>query len=687
MEAPYKTWFRNLTDLPPEDTPEFLALRKQERDRCLGGITVNGIYISGWLYWHLNHWHIIVDTEDEFGNVDRTPAHPDLRDNEWERAEGIEMARKEKKGYMETGARQLGKSEMEASMTAYTAILFPNSQSVLVGGNAGDIGLLTEKIDFGMKHMWAGLAVPKLDNDWRKKTVRLGYKDKNNKDHVYSYIMVRNAEEGNNTEAPAGTTAKGFIMDEVAKYPFSQTFSAAKPAFVSKFGWRCVPILVCTGGSFEKGADAERFFYNPEANNFISFKDEATGKVTAKFMSGIYRMGSPILRVSFKRKMSLADYLRNVKGIELTEDSELKEIEIDVADEELARDIIAKERALKAKDPDVTEYLKEIMYSPLTPEECFLTSSKNFYNGELAKIQKTKILENDIKAECVELYDDGEKIVCKPVTDRFPISTFPVKAPESTDAPIQIWEQPVASPPYGLYCAGVDPYAFNEAESSDSLGAVYIFKRMHDIHSESFQDCFVASYVARPKTKKEWNEQAKLLIQYYNAQALVENDQNSFCEYMMSEGLGHLVEDEPGWLKEGQPINILGRGKGISRAAKKTINTLRDIFKEYMEEKLTDIKGTDGQVVGKVLGISQIYDPMLCEEIAKWNYDGNFDREVAASLAVAQAKKMDKLRIRISEIDDKDIVKEKRKPRPLAPFSYTSRNWRKRPIRPFKTRL
>ncbi|WP_460997055.1 hypothetical protein, partial [Staphylococcus aureus] len=72
-------------------------------------------------------------------------------------------------------------------------------------------------------------------------------------------------------------------MDEIGKYSFASTFKAAEPAFKGKNGWRAVPILVGTGGSFDKGQDAENFFRNPRANIFHAILDEASGKETGLF--------------------------------------------------------------------------------------------------------------------------------------------------------------------------------------------------------------------------------------------------------------------------------------------------------------------------------------------------------------------------------------------------------------------
>ena len=52
-------------------------------------------------------------------------------------------------------------------------------------------------------------------------------------------------------------------------------------------------------------------------------------------------------------------------------------------------------------------------------------------------------------------------------------------------------------------------------------------------------------------------------------------------------------------------------------------------------------KDEEGNVIREITGVSKIFDPVLLEEIIQYNDQGNFDRIVAAELAIAQAMKMD----------------------------------------------
>ncbi len=633
METKSTEFFRNMKTLPPRGSDEFNQLRKWEEEKCLGGVTLNGVLIPGWLYFHINHWWIRKDKQDLYGNTVKFPSLPDLRDNEWIRGIAIEKCRVEKKGYMEVGLRQGGKSEFEASITAYNALLFRHTQNVIVGGNEYDLSLLKDKIDFGLKKMWEGLAIPRIDKDWRKPLVKLGYKDTNNEDDIWSYLVIRNAEEGRNTETAAGTTAKSFVLDECGKFLFGQVFEAAKPAFLSEFGWRTIPVLVGTGGSFERGADAERFFQNPDANNFLAFYDPETNKRTCLFMSGLYRQDC-------KNESNLSSYLQLMGELEEGTYPELEKVPIRVSDKEKALKMIEDERIEKAKDPDKTEYLKAIMYHPLTPDECFMSSSANIFNVAICKKQRNKLSEIDATGTYVDLHYDGENVFHE-FSRKRPVSSYPAKAGEDKDAPVVIYEFPIENPPYGLYTAGVDPYRQGQARYSNSLGAVYIFKRMHSITGEGYQNMFVASYVARPEYKRDWEEQARLLIKYYNARTLCENDEISFIDYMINMGDAHYLEKQPDWLKDIVANTTVTREYGIHRSAEKIRDYLNNCLKHYAEELIKREKNEEGKILKEIYGIQRILDPILLEEMIKYNDDDNFDRVIAASLAIALANRLD----------------------------------------------
>lgn len=638
-------FFINMKSIPDKDSEEYDAFFQNELQKIEYGVTINGVFIDPWLYWHLNHWHINIDIEDPRSNViKRRLGNPDARDNEWEFAEARAEAIKQRKGLVMIGIRRFAKSEIEGSIIGRSATIYQGSENVVSGGNDKDIKLITDKLDRGLNNLNPYFSYQRVEDDW-KRQVTLGIKTKSGKRIAFSYIMIRNYDDGNNSEAAAGITAKEFIIDEIGKFLFLRALEAAIPSFTSPFGWRCSPLLVGTGGAFEKGSDAEKVFYDPDGHNMLALQWRDEPKKFGFFVPNTYRMETKI-------DTTMGTFLQSRSGIYLPEDSELFSIPFKQSDPELADKYTDKERdrAKKANDPQA--YLKEVMYYPKNPSEAFLTLGNAFYNADAARMQKTKVLQMGKTGTPVVLYEDGESIKHS-FSEKAAISNFPAKPMDDKDAPAIIWEYPIDEvPPFGLYVAGIDPYKQDQAKYSDSLGAIYIFKRMHDIASEKYQDMFVASYVARPKNIELWNEQTRLLIKYYNARALCENEDMGFINYMIYKGDGHYLEDQPGWLKEIVPNTEVNRPKGIHRSSSRIRTYLHGVLKAWLDEKIGFHKNDRGDITGDILGVSRVLDPMLLDEIAKFTEDLNCDREVAASLAIALARHLDpQLRISSTEKD------------------------------------
>ena len=335
--------------------------------------------------------------------------------------------------------------------------------------------------------------------------------------------------------------------------------------------------------------------------------------------------------------------------------SELYNVSMLVSNEEKATEITETNLTRLKKAGDRIAYLKEKMYYPQEVDDIFLNEDTNIFDIESAKRQKSRLLQQERTGVPVILYAE-ETTIKHEFTDKLPISNFPLKNSDMKDAPVIVYEFPIENPPYGLYVAGVDPYRQGKSAYSSSLGAVYVYKRMHELTGEKYQDMFVASYVARPDKKEHWEEQARLLIKYYNARTLCENDDISFIEYMKAKGDGHYLEKQPQWLMEIVPNTTVKREFGIHRSSQKIIDYLHTCLKKYMEETIYKEKDDDGKIIREVLGVHKIFDPVLLEEIIQYNDQGNFDRIIAAELAIAQALKMDPIMGRIGGTSDQRVA-------------------------------
>jgi len=623
----YKDWFINQGRIPDRESAEYKPFFDFHKQLCLNGCMMNGVYINPFLYWHLNIWHTEVDVIDERGRISQKYANPLLRDNEWVVTNEIDRAQQEKRGLVILGIRRFAKSVIEASYIGWGATFDENSQNVIAGLNAPDIKLITDKLDKGLNFLPEAWRWQRVEDNW-KNQVTLGIKTKAGERIPFSQILIRNLDEGNNEEAIAGTKPRKLIIDEIGKGNFLRGFQAAVPGFTTPYGWGCSPILTGTGGDMKRFMDAKSLMFDVDNFNFLTYNNEKDEKrVHGLFISYKYRMEA-------KEESTLGAYLNEPA------DSDLHNVSMLVSNEEKAKEITETNLERLKKAGDRVAYLKEKMYYPLEVDDIFLNEDTNIFDIEAAKRQKFRLLQQERTGTPVILFQDDGKIG-HDFTDKQPITNFPLKSSDLKDAPVVIYEFPIENPPYGLYVAGVDPYRQGQAAYSTSLGSVYIYKRMHDITGEKYQDMFVASYCARPDKKETWEEQARLLIKYYNARTLCENDDISFIEYMKAKGDAHYLEKQPEWLKEVVPGTTVKRDYGVHRSSDKIRDYLHNCLKKYMEESIYKETDDAGNVVKEILGVSKIFDPVLLEEIIQYNDQGNFDRIVAAELAIAQALKMD----------------------------------------------
>ena len=638
----YSEWLINQTRLPDKSSQEYKPFYEFHKKLCLDGFMMDGVFINPFLYWHLNLWHTEVDVMDDRGRIYQQYANPSLRDNEWLVTNEIDRAHAEKRGLVILGIRRFAKSVLEASYIAWGATFDENSQNVIAGLNAPDIKLITDKLDKGLNFLPEYFRWQRVEDNW-KNQVTLGIKTKGGERIPFSQILIRNLDEGNNEEAIAGTKPRKLIIDEIGKGSFLRGLQAAVPGFTTPFGWGCSPILTGTGGDMKRFMDAKSLMFDVDNYNFLTYNnDEDTRRVHGLFISNKYRMEA-------KEPSTLGDYVNAPKT------SDLYNVEMLVSNEEKADKITNDNLERLKKAGDRVAYLKEKMYYPQKVDDIFLNEDTNIFDIEAAKRQKIRLLQNERTGTPVILFSDEGKIGHE-FTDKMPISNFPLKSTDAKDAPVVIYEFPIENPPYGLYVAGVDPYRQGQAKYSTSLGSVYIYKRMHDLTGEKYQDMFVASYCARPDKKETWEEQARLLIKYYNARALCENDDISFIEYMKSKGDAHYLEKQPQWLLEVIPNTTVKREYGIHRSAQKIIDYLHTCLKRYMEDVIYSEKDDEGNVTKEITGVSKMFDPMLLEEIIQYNDEGNFDRIIAAELAIAQALKMDPIFGKIGGTND-DRVK------------------------------
>lgn len=642
------------------DNPDYYEnLSKEELDfwleegkKVLEGVNIDGYQFSGWLYWHINHWCINLDELLPNGEVISKAGNPLLRDNEIIINEALLQAEdfynpnigeRVRKGLTILGLRQMGKTTFESSYSGRSGVIFKGSQNLILGTTLGDLNNITQNIDFGLLNCTPWFRTPRITRDWDSERVQLGYKEKWGDNRVWSQFVIRNTAGGKKTEAGAGTTIKSMVYDEIGKDNFMQSFLAVKPAMLSRFGYRAVPILVGTGGSFEKGNDAKNLFFRPDAHNMVKFT-QPDGRETGLFMPGW-------LRQDCKYKTTLGHWLLETGRMSyIPEGSELFEIPMLATDMEKAMETIRKERADAMLDSDPKALLKAIMYYPLNVDEVFLTADNNLFAPILENLRKhqANIIEN-YTPRYVDLYRDIDGVtVAWKSSDLKPIRDFPVNASTIKRAPVVIVEEPIKGLPYATYVCGIDPYNQDQTSESPSLGSCYIMKRTYDPLGH-FQNSIVCYYTGRPDSLLEFYNICELMIDLYSAIALPENE-GSIIQYFIQKKKEHVLFDSPAltrYISSGS--TTASRQKGLAATTPNQKHYM-NLMLEYSSEVLEEVDAA-GQVHTK-LGLVRIPDPMLLQEMIEYKgkttgtqrgvHGGNYDRICAFGHALTLANYLDR---------------------------------------------
>ena len=677
----------NMKRIPTKDSKEYKPFFKEEKRKIKEGVIINGVKFPGWLYWHINHWMINIDTIDpRTGIIERSdPMHPYLRDNEWIISEHMDKAETLRKGLLILGSRQLGKSEFGSSYMGRRLLNFKNSQNIVAGLSEDDLFLLLSKLDKGFNHIHEYFRPIRIKDNW-KENVILGYKDVQGKRSIYSELLIKNMDGGKNTEALAGPTTSSLLVDECGKGEFLEAWIAGKPALETPFGFRGSPIFVGTSGSFEKSEDLQKFRQDLDAHNFIQIELKDYRNVSIHFIPGYQASRAQ------RKKIRLSNYLKVPKGSEL-DDTPIRVVIDPIAEVEKINNTVKEYEKTKPKLAK-----KEKMYYPITEDDLFLTDESNDVFADIKELAK----EHLAYLETLDPYEEygfltrnsenGKPKWMPAEPGKVPIKEFPAGEDEDKDCPIIVWDRPLEGQEFGvLHVAGSDPYNQDESYYSPSLGTIYIYRRMYDPIKGIFQNQFVACYAARPKNISKWREQVRLLLEWYGATILPESEEPGFFRWFDEKNIGHYLEDSLTLAKEINPNTKVMRTKGLS-ASPANIRYGNGLLKNYCTEDIVVGQNEQGENIIKK-GIVRIKDKLLLKEIIahksansdpkKKKKATNVDRIVGARHALILAAMKDKYfpiaKIKVEQREERP----KRKP-PKSPFIKTGGAFSRKKISPFR---
>lgn len=632
----------------PPGTYEYRQYWDEEINRCINGYTVGGIQVTGYHYFYLNYCPIlrtIVDSYEITGNrqsAKKELAFPAFWDGDYRYFHFVDRAIQEGQHVVVLKARGKGYSYKGASMCDRNYFLKKKSKNFVLASEKEYLikdGFLNKCWDF-MSFIDDNTAWTKrrqkVDKEMHKRASFVEYSngvpnEKGYKSEIIGVSLKDDPDKGR------GKRGELIFFEEAGKFPgLLEAWSAARPSVED--GRITVGTLIAFGTGGEEGSDFEglrEMFYSPGGYNIFSHDNEwdegALGNKCGYFAPA-YENATGFMD---------ADGNSAITEAKLFYSTERERIKVE------------------AKDP--TQIDRFVAENPFTPREAMLSIGTN--NLPVAELQAWQ---NYLYAHphLINMGVTG-RLVRTPEAIKFiiddtlkPIYKFPHKQNEDNNGCIVQYQAPFKDSDTGrvpahMYIICHDPYAQDHSTGALSLGAAFVIKRPNNLSQPD--DMIVASYIGRPNSTDEYNENLFKLAQYYNAKIGFENDRGDVLSYAKRVRLMHYMEEEfEIEYNSNMPKSSVKRGYGMHMTPQRKAQGelyLRDWLKTHRGRTM------NGEYK---LNMHLIYDPALLEELIKYNRDGNFDRAMALMVGMYYLKEIEykQLSVKNPQKDDNSFFSD-----------------------------
>jgi len=487
----------------------------------------------------------------------------------------------------------------------------------------GSWKFLNEYKNFLNEHTaWYRPAEPDKVGAWQQQIkVRINNRDtyRGLKSTINSYSFEKDPTNG------VGGPVTYFFHEEGGIAPkMNDTYGFMKPAL--KSGHIITGQFIAAGsvGDLDQCEPLKEYIIHPEENGFYA--------VESNLLDGDGSIGKTGLFIP--EQWSMPPYIDGYGNSKVEE-------ALVALDEEF-------EKSKKNMDP--AAYQLTISQHPRTIEEAFATRKISVFPPHLVSKQLQRISDKNYGVEYLELSRNAEGKIIDKQSRKIPIMEFPIsKRTEDKEGVICVYERPHPNPSFGMYYASVDPVGEGKTTTSDSLCAIYVYKNAvevikdngnGDVENSIERDGLVASWCGRFDDINKTHERLELLIEWYNAWTIVENNVALFIQYMISRkrqkylvpkdmilflkdiGANRNVFQEYGW----KNVGTLFKGNLLSYGI------------EFLKEELDNETLPDGTIVKTIYGVERIPDPMLLKEMQAYREGVNVDRLVAFCALIAFAK-------------------------------------------------
>lgn len=519
------------------------------------------------------------------------------------------------------------------AMLCRNFFLIPGSKSYVYASNKQyltDDGILTKAwdyMDFIDENTAWGKKRQAVNTSMRRRASMIVTDNFGNKIEVGYKSEIIGVSLKDNPDAVRGKAGMLILWEEAGTFPeLKAAWQIARPSVEQDGVAFGLMIMFGTGGDEGPAVMTLReAFYNPKSYNCIGFEN-------------IWDDGIQSKECGFFIPQHTNLDIRDETGKRLYMDEDGNTLH------DKARQFILNLREEELKEATSSQQIdRYVAEHSESPAEAFTELSGNIFpkkelQKQLARIRTNTKLQNHKQVGTLTLVN-GE--IIWNIQKTGDITEFPLPKNSDPTGKIVIWEHPVKDAPFGLYIAGIDPYDHDQS-GTNSLGSCFIYKRFQDF--ESYSDIIVAEYTGRPKTAEEFYENVRKLLIYYNAKAMVENQNTGLFTYFNNKHCSHLLADQPDIIKDIVNNSTVNRRKGCHMNREIKLWGEGKI-KEWLEE-LRD---------QKQLGLNTVLSEPFLEELIQYNDKGNFDRVMAFMQVMVYREQLYNIQVKKKEDVEKKM--------------------------------
>jgi hypothetical protein len=421
-----------------------------------------------------------------------------------------------------------------------------------------------------------------------------------------------------------GGPVKYFFHEEAGIAPkMDTTFGYIKPAL--KSGMITTGLFIAAGsvGDLDQCEPLKKMILDPLSNDIYAVETNLIDKDGTIGKSGLF----------IPEQWSMPPYIDNYGNSQVEEAL--------VALDEFFAEI--------KKNKEAKDYQLEVSQHPRNIEEAFAFRKASKFPPHLVNAQVKRIEEKEYSSEYLDISRDETGKVKVKSTNKLPIAEFPIsKKTEDKTGTLVVWERPVPDPTFGMYYASIDPVAEGKTTTSESLCSIYVMKAPVEVtkvtngEAETFieRDKIVAAWCGRFDDINKTHERLELIIEWYNAWTIVENNISQFINHMITrKKQRYLVpRNQIVFLKDvGANANVF-QEYGWRNTGTLFKNHMLSYTIEYLTEEIDHIQKDDGTTVKIHYGVERIPDIMLLKEMQAYQDGLNVDRLVAFAALVSFVK-------------------------------------------------